>query len=363
MDLIFSTPASTSLPPTSTSGPVSLQVRCLQVVAADLENFPVVSLASLSKRIRVKLLVLLPPADVCKLEKTPVFHDIEEDEVWRTIYYENENGKRHSDSLSAKQLFLSNLLPLIHVSKSTKNRCQNTATIFTLLFQGRGGKVPPRYTHHFQQSTPDKKGEKEVGKKVPSHDTHHAPHEGNGNYSDVHLLGLITDTTRCYPKELYVDCSMFSQLFTPDSYTLLCQYLSHVTHVVLAWNINKVDLLDVPRSVFDLLSPALPLVSLSLSGTVDLLRVYSHSQRDHTSSQGTRWLCSYLISLYQFWLGHSVYSLGMAVTVQRIEVQGIRRRSPTYRICGRHAWLSSFASNCRVVLLCRSYIAWKLPTR
>ena len=73
------------------SYPVPLQLQCLLFIIGNItyqgDNvIPVSSLALLPRYIRYQLLLLLPAVDVCKLEGTPVTHDISMDEIWETIF-------------------------------------------------------------------------------------------------------------------------------------------------------------------------------------------------------------------------------------------------------------------------------------
>ena len=81
------------------SYPVPLRLQCLLYVIGHLflevsprvsqrASIPVNSLALLPRMVRVRLLLLLPAADVAKLEGTPVTNDISMDEVWETLYKE-----------------------------------------------------------------------------------------------------------------------------------------------------------------------------------------------------------------------------------------------------------------------------------
>ena len=79
------------------SYPVPLRLQCLLYIIGHLiideiwtrsDGIPINSLALLPRMVRVRLLLLLPAADVAKLEGTPVTNDISMDEVWETLYKE-----------------------------------------------------------------------------------------------------------------------------------------------------------------------------------------------------------------------------------------------------------------------------------
>ena len=70
--------------------PVPLELQCLMFVIGHLfqqdHSVPVSMIALLPRHIRIKLLLLLPAVDICKLEGTSVAHDILMDEIWKTLY-------------------------------------------------------------------------------------------------------------------------------------------------------------------------------------------------------------------------------------------------------------------------------------
>ena len=64
----------------------SLQMSCLCYIARHVQEFPVLHLASLPKRLRIDVLRFLPAVDICRLEEGPVCADIDmELEVWKTV--------------------------------------------------------------------------------------------------------------------------------------------------------------------------------------------------------------------------------------------------------------------------------------
>ena len=64
----------------------SLQMSCLCYIARHVQEFPVLHLASLPKRLRIDVLRFLPAVDICRLEEGPVSADIDmEFEVWETV--------------------------------------------------------------------------------------------------------------------------------------------------------------------------------------------------------------------------------------------------------------------------------------
>ena len=72
------------------SYPVSLQTQCLLFLIGNLfhNDKPISGLALLPRPIRIKLLLLLPAIDVCKLETTPFTCDIPMNEIWERLYKE-----------------------------------------------------------------------------------------------------------------------------------------------------------------------------------------------------------------------------------------------------------------------------------
>uniref|UniRef100_A0A1X7TJD8 Uncharacterized protein n=1 Tax=Amphimedon queenslandica TaxID=400682 RepID=A0A1X7TJD8_AMPQE len=72
--------------------PVPLELQCLMFVIGHMfqpdHSVPVSMIALLPRSIRIKLLLLLPAVDVCKLEGTPVTQGILMDEVWEALFKE-----------------------------------------------------------------------------------------------------------------------------------------------------------------------------------------------------------------------------------------------------------------------------------
>ena len=66
------------------SNPVSLQNQCLVYIICFLELFPVDYLALLPAAIRQRLLESLPPADLCRLERTKAAEDLASDGIWKS---------------------------------------------------------------------------------------------------------------------------------------------------------------------------------------------------------------------------------------------------------------------------------------
>lgn len=62
--------------------PLALQQLCFVYVVHHLEDFPPDSLALLPQRIRRELLLCLPAADLCPIERTAVVEGIEMNEIW-----------------------------------------------------------------------------------------------------------------------------------------------------------------------------------------------------------------------------------------------------------------------------------------
>ena len=96
------------------SYPAPLRLQCLLYVIGHLiideiwarsDGIPVNSLALLPRMVRVRLLLLLPAADVAKLEGTPVTNDISMDEVWETLYKERMPWDRKDEIVRYKPVF------------------------------------------------------------------------------------------------------------------------------------------------------------------------------------------------------------------------------------------------------------------
>uniref|UniRef100_A0A1X7TJM2 F-box domain-containing protein n=1 Tax=Amphimedon queenslandica TaxID=400682 RepID=A0A1X7TJM2_AMPQE len=72
--------------------PVPLKLQCLMFVIGHLfqpdHSVPVSMIALLPRSIRIKLLLLLPAIDICKLESTSVTHGIVMDEIWKALFKE-----------------------------------------------------------------------------------------------------------------------------------------------------------------------------------------------------------------------------------------------------------------------------------
>ena len=71
--------------------PVSLQMQCLLYLIGNLfddDDKPIPGLALLPRSFCIKLLLLLPAADVLKLEGTSFTSDVVMDEIWETLYKE-----------------------------------------------------------------------------------------------------------------------------------------------------------------------------------------------------------------------------------------------------------------------------------
>ena len=70
--------------------PAPLYIQCLLYIIGNLYNDndePIPGLGLLPRQLRIKLLLLLPPVDVCKLEGTSVTRDISmNDEIWERIW-------------------------------------------------------------------------------------------------------------------------------------------------------------------------------------------------------------------------------------------------------------------------------------
>ena len=70
--------------------PAPLYIQCLLYIIGNLYNDndePIPGLGLLPRQLRIKLLLLLPPVDMCKLEGTSVTRDISmNDEIWERIY-------------------------------------------------------------------------------------------------------------------------------------------------------------------------------------------------------------------------------------------------------------------------------------
>ena len=66
--------------------PAPLQLQCLLYTVGHLDEIPSTTLALLPRRIRYKLLLLLPVVDVCKLEETQVTADLPMNEIWQALY-------------------------------------------------------------------------------------------------------------------------------------------------------------------------------------------------------------------------------------------------------------------------------------
>ena len=96
------------------SYPAPLRLQCLLYIIGHLiideiwarsDGIPVNSLALLPRMVRVRLLLLLPAADVAKLEGTPVTNDISMDEVWETLYKERMPWDRKDEIVRYKPVF------------------------------------------------------------------------------------------------------------------------------------------------------------------------------------------------------------------------------------------------------------------
>ena len=85
--------------------PAPLYIQCLLYIIGNLYNDndePIPGLGLLPRQLRIKLLLLLPVVDVCKLEGTSVTHDISmNDEIWeRTFKATCTYPKRLEDMVS-----------------------------------------------------------------------------------------------------------------------------------------------------------------------------------------------------------------------------------------------------------------------
>jgi hypothetical protein len=69
------------------SHPAPLQVQCLLSIVGNLDQFPSTALGLLPAHLRLKLLLLLPVVDVCKLEGTPLTDGLSMNDVWESLYY------------------------------------------------------------------------------------------------------------------------------------------------------------------------------------------------------------------------------------------------------------------------------------
>ena len=96
------------------SYPAPLRLQCLLYIIGHLiideiwarsDGIPINSLALLPRMVRVRLLLLLPAADVAKLEGTPVTNDISMDEVWETLYKERMPWDRKDEIVRYKPVF------------------------------------------------------------------------------------------------------------------------------------------------------------------------------------------------------------------------------------------------------------------
>ena len=65
--------------------PLSLQQLCYVSLASDLEHFDLDALSLLPLRIRTQLLLRLPVADICFLERTSVMAQVDADTVWEGV--------------------------------------------------------------------------------------------------------------------------------------------------------------------------------------------------------------------------------------------------------------------------------------
>ena len=66
-------------------GPLSLQDQCYLYLILHLEDYLPEELSLLSLRVRERLLVNLPAADICKLEETIVVQGVDMNMVWKQI--------------------------------------------------------------------------------------------------------------------------------------------------------------------------------------------------------------------------------------------------------------------------------------
>ena len=70
--------------------PAPLYIQCLLYIIGNLyddNDEPIPGLGLLPRQLRIKLLLLLPAIDVCKLEGTSVTRDISmNDEIWERIW-------------------------------------------------------------------------------------------------------------------------------------------------------------------------------------------------------------------------------------------------------------------------------------
>ena len=78
------------------SYPVSLQLQCLLYIIGNLYHGSklIPGLGLLPRQLRIKLLLLLPAIDVCKLEGTSVTRDISMNEIWERLYKERAPLKK-----------------------------------------------------------------------------------------------------------------------------------------------------------------------------------------------------------------------------------------------------------------------------
>ena len=85
MIMSFETLASDTPQPTLQQ-PLSLQQASILYVISNLESFPLNMLALLPLKFRRDLLLMLPPADVLRLERTSVVNGIDmENEIWKVV--------------------------------------------------------------------------------------------------------------------------------------------------------------------------------------------------------------------------------------------------------------------------------------
>ena len=165
--------------------PLSLEDLCYLHLILHLEEYLPEELSLLSLRVRERLLVNLPAADICKLEETTVVHGVDMNGVWKKV------GQRQ-------------------IKRDYYCVCSST---LEALDRGEG------YRDHFHEVV-----------------SHNVVWENSGNevplllYSVMECLGVsdwqsrkavpIVATDYCYPKHIAVLPPCYEQHFKEDSYDL-----------------------------------------------------------------------------------------------------------------------------------------------
>ena len=128
--------------------PLSLQQASILYVIFNLEEFSPDVLALLPLRFRRDLLLMLPPADIFKLEQTSVVDGIDmENEIWKEVYNRYDcqvacTGDTDPDELAARGiLHLSEAMKKTSSSAPFSWKASFLSFIFTLLFHMRPFKI------------------------------------------------------------------------------------------------------------------------------------------------------------------------------------------------------------------------------